>query len=249
MPTSPSPRKRLACAVVACGLLTLSACGSNNADESQATSSARPTTTTKATTTSTTTTRAADDLDREAAELAEDIEDHRAEQPSQRGDTNPAEGGHTDKRTVQVPGRAQSAPAQNNAAPAPQSPATPEAESTPQDDAAPQEETWPEPPVYDPNPIDAQGVPVGETYYANCGQAPGPLLPHQAGYRDALDSDKDGIACEPDESDIVEAATAPAGGYESCKAAREAGATPLREGTPGYNPKLDKDGDGVACEK
>ena len=36
--------------------------------------------------------------------------------------------------------------------------------------------------------------------------------------------------------------------YESCKAVRAAGADPIRRGDPGYNPKLDGDGDGVACE-
>lgn len=37
-------------------------------------------------------------------------------------------------------------------------------------------------------------------------------------------------------------------GYESCDAARSAGATPLHSGDVGWNPKLDRDGDGVACE-
>jgi endonuclease YncB( thermonuclease family) len=36
--------------------------------------------------------------------------------------------------------------------------------------------------------------------------------------------------------------------YTSCAAARAAGAAPLRKGQAGYNPKLDGDGDGVACE-
>lgn len=37
--------------------------------------------------------------------------------------------------------------------------------------------------------------------------------------------------------------------YENCTAAKEAGAAPLRDGDPGYRPKLDRDGDGVACEQ
>lgn len=42
---------------------------------------------------------------------------------------------------------------------------------------------------------------------------------------------------------------APAGTiYQSCAEARAAGVAPLRRGLPGYNPKLDRDGDGVACE-
>ncbi|CRZ18200.1 excalibur calcium-binding domain-containing protein [Mycolicibacterium neworleansense] len=43
--------------------------------------------------------------------------------------------------------------------------------------------------------------------------------------------------------------TAPmAGAYPSCAAARAAGAAPLYAGQPGYSSKLDRDGDGVACE-
>lgn len=37
--------------------------------------------------------------------------------------------------------------------------------------------------------------------------------------------------------------------YSSCAAARAAGAAPLYKGQPGYSKKLDRDGDGVACEK
>lgn len=37
-------------------------------------------------------------------------------------------------------------------------------------------------------------------------------------------------------------------GYPSCAAARAAGAAPMRRGEPGYNPRLDGDGDGIACE-
>nr|WP_116092552.1 excalibur calcium-binding domain-containing protein [Sphingomonas crusticola] len=36
--------------------------------------------------------------------------------------------------------------------------------------------------------------------------------------------------------------------YQNCSAARAAGAAPIRMGEPGYAPKLDRDGDGVACE-
>lgn len=36
--------------------------------------------------------------------------------------------------------------------------------------------------------------------------------------------------------------------FRSCAAARAAGAAPLRRGSPGYNPNLDGDADGVACE-
>ena len=36
--------------------------------------------------------------------------------------------------------------------------------------------------------------------------------------------------------------------YTSCREARAAGAAPLQAGSPGWNPKLDRDKDGVACE-
>lgn len=38
------------------------------------------------------------------------------------------------------------------------------------------------------------------------------------------------------------------GHYSSCAAARRAGVAPLRRGQPGYSRRLDRDGDGVACE-
>jgi ABC-type glycerol-3-phosphate transport system substrate-binding protein len=36
--------------------------------------------------------------------------------------------------------------------------------------------------------------------------------------------------------------------YKNCAAVRAAGADPIRVGDPGYSRKLDRDGDGVACE-
>ena len=41
---------------------------------------------------------------------------------------------------------------------------------------------------------------------------------------------------------------APAAAFANCSAAKAAGAAPLYAGSPGYAPKLDRDGDGVACE-
>ena len=38
------------------------------------------------------------------------------------------------------------------------------------------------------------------------------------------------------------------GSYRNCSEARAAGAAPLYRGQAGYNPRLDRDGDGVACE-
>lgn len=36
--------------------------------------------------------------------------------------------------------------------------------------------------------------------------------------------------------------------YANCSAVRAAGAAPIHRGEPGYSRKLDRDGDGVACE-
>ncbi|MGN0109764.1 MAG: excalibur calcium-binding domain-containing protein, partial [Bifidobacterium sp.] len=36
--------------------------------------------------------------------------------------------------------------------------------------------------------------------------------------------------------------------YQNCSAVRAAGKAPLYQGQPGYSRKLDRDGDGVACE-
>jgi competence protein ComEC len=37
--------------------------------------------------------------------------------------------------------------------------------------------------------------------------------------------------------------------YKNCTAVKEAGAAPIYKGEPGYSTKLDRDGDGIACEK
>jgi hypothetical protein len=37
--------------------------------------------------------------------------------------------------------------------------------------------------------------------------------------------------------------------YKSCKEALRAGYSHMRRGQPGYSPNLDRDGDGVACDK
>ena len=36
--------------------------------------------------------------------------------------------------------------------------------------------------------------------------------------------------------------------YANCTAVRAAGADPIHRGDPGYSSKLDRDGDGIACE-
>lgn len=59
-------------------------------------------------------------------------------------------------------------------------------------------------------------------------------------------------APEPDPVPAPEPEPAPAPDdvyYENCTAVREAGAAPLHRGEPGYaTPRLDRDGDGIACE-
>jgi hypothetical protein len=46
----------------------------------------------------------------------------------------------------------------------------------------------------------------------------------------------------------VTTTTAVAVSYANCSAVKAAGAAPLHRGDPGYSSKLDRDGDGVACE-
>ena len=48
---------------------------------------------------------------------------------------------------------------------------------------------------------------------------------------------------------VTAAPSAPSGAtYANCSEAKAAGAAPLSRGEPGYSSKLDRDGDGVACE-
>ncbi|WP_082697165.1 excalibur calcium-binding domain-containing protein [Kocuria rosea] len=59
------------------------------------------------------------------------------------------------------------------------------------------------------------------------------------------------VAPAPKPEPVPAAPAAPAGptgGFANCAAAKAAGAAPLYAGSPGYAPKLDRDGDGVACE-
>ena len=77
---------------------------------------------------------------------------------------------------------------------------------------------------------------------------------------------RDGYGSHPKEAQYIEAEAATglpvcvpgiptsdtpgviSGGYPFCEAARADGAAPLREGDPGWNPELDQDDDGEACE-
>lgn len=47
---------------------------------------------------------------------------------------------------------------------------------------------------------------------------------------------------------LADTGTGGASYYPNCAAARAAGAAPVRRGDPGYDRRLDRDGDGVGCE-
>jgi hypothetical protein len=55
-------------------------------------------------------------------------------------------------------------------------------------------------------------------------------------------------APRPAPAPVPPPAAAPAVSYANCAAVRAAGAAPLHRGEAGYSSKLDRDGDGVACE-
>jgi type IV secretory pathway VirB10-like protein len=58
-------------------------------------------------------------------------------------------------------------------------------------------ETAPPPDAPEDIPEEPPGdAPDTDVYYENCDEAPGPLTPGDPGYRDELDRDDDGVACE-----------------------------------------------------
>lgn len=48
---------------------------------------------------------------------------------------------------------------------------------------------------------------------------------------------------------LVGSGSSSGGAFRSCAEARAAGKAPVRRGQPGYGPHLDRDGDGVGCER
>lgn len=98
-----------------------------------------------------------------------------------------------------------------------------------------------------------------KAYYKNCDEAiasgAAPMYQGKAGYRRALDKDRDGVACElesngrPEVDPSVETTTTAPVYYASCEIAKAANDVPLFAGEAGYREALDPDGDGVACEE
>ncbi|MFD3447424.1 excalibur calcium-binding domain-containing protein [Microbacteriaceae bacterium 4G12] len=120
-----------------------------------------------------------------------------------------------------------------------------------------------------PEPQPSQNTNV---YYKNCAavRAAGkaPLHRGEPGYASHLDRDGDGVACENSNSDSESAPAsqpkatpapqpkpepAPSQNtnvyYKNCAAVKAAGKAPLHRGDPGYASHLDRDGDGIACER
>ncbi|WP_456847358.1 excalibur calcium-binding domain-containing protein, partial [Cellulomonas sp. P5_C6] len=67
----------------------------------------------------------------------------------------------------------------------------------------------------------------------------------------AADAEAARVAAAAAAAAQAEAPAAPSGGsayYQNCDAVRAAGADPIHVGEPGYSRKLDRDGDGIACE-
>lgn len=57
-----------------------------------------------------------------------------------------------------------------------------------------------------------------------------------------------GAIQKPTATSETTATTAAAVSYANCDAVRAAGKAPLHKGDPGYSTKLDRDGDGTACD-
>ncbi len=118
-----------------------------------------------------------------------------------------------------------------------------------------------------PEPADPPATtdPV-EVSYRSCAavRAAGkaPLYRGDPGYSSRLDRDGDGIACDTEtgsgggsagggDDGSDDSGGSDDGGsvsYANCAAVRAAGKAPLHSRDPGYSRKLDRDGDGVACE-
>ncbi|GIF09229.1 excalibur calcium-binding domain-containing protein [Actinoplanes siamensis] len=88
--------------------------------------------------------------------------------------------------------------------------------------------------------------------YADCAGA-GQIRPGQAGYREDLDHDEDGIACEADDraadEDATEDHSDPDPRFSTCAEAKAEGFGPYTGGVdPEYDWYQDRDDDGEVCE-
>lgn len=83
-------------------------------------------------------------------------------------------------------------------------------------------------------------------------EEPSPILPsepaEQQQHIEPAPAETPAPAPAPAPAEAPAPAPAPSAFYPNCAAARAAGAAPLYRGNPGYSTKLDRDGDGVACE-
>ncbi|MCZ9884553.1 excalibur calcium-binding domain-containing protein [Arthrobacter sp. B2a2-09] len=73
----------------------------------------------------------------------------------------------------------------------------------------------------------------------------------QAAAQAKADADAAAAKAQQDQAQARQVPQAPPSSvyYANCTAARAAGAAPIYRGQPGYRPALDRDNDGIACEK
>ena len=77
---------------------------------------------------------------------------------------------------------------------------------------------------------------------------PEPEVPNEVMHNNFVNAPEPAPEPIPASAPVPAPAPAQSAYYGSCDAARAAGAAPLYAGSPGYSRKLDRDGDGVACE-
>ena len=93
-----------------------------------------------------------------------------------------------------------------------------------------------------PTQSQANGVPTGGSN-APSGTSSGRASSGQSGQSGQAGNGDSGYSAPaaPSQEDSVY--------YHNCAEARAKGVTPIYRGQPGYRPKLDRDGDGIACER
>lgn len=99
--------------------------------------------------------------------------------------------------------------------------------------------------IYTPTPVPTiiyTSAPVTEQQPAAAPEPQAAAQPEQEAAAPLADSSGAGVAEEP-------APQSENPYYPNCAAARDAGAAPIYAGEPGYRGALDRDGDGIACER